>query len=351
MTIAGGNGEKGMAERVLVTGASGFLGGHCILQLLAQGWDVRGTVRSPAGFAAVRARIAAAAGADPGPRLEMTAADLGRDDGWAAAAAGCAFVLHVASPFPPTQPKSDDELVAPARDGALRVVRAAAAAGVRRVVMTSSTAAVASGVDPTADDVYTEAHFNDPRHRDNTPYSRSKIIAEVAARAAAKAAGLPFVTINPSAILGPVFDADLSTSINLVRRPLQGRIPGAPRIGYAVVDVRDVADAHLRAMTADNVDGERFIASGGFLWLGEIAEILRRRYPDRAASIKTRPVPDLAIRAMALIDPVLKEPARNLGRRKRYDTRKARTVLGWSPRSDEQTVLDTAESLIRLGLA
>lgn len=340
-----------MADRVLVTGASGFLGGHCILQLLARGYDVRGTVRSARGIEAVRARIAAAAGGDPGARLELAAADLGADAGWRAALEGCAYVLHVASPFPPAQPKTDDELVIPARDGAVRVVQAAAAAGVKRVVLTSSTAAVASGVGPVPGDLYSEAHFNDPRHRDNTPYSRSKIIAETAARAAAKAAGVSFVSINPSAILGPVLDDDLSTSINLVLRPLSGKIPGAPRLGYAIVDVRDVADAHLRAMTAEGVDGERIIASGGFLWLGEISEILRRRFPDRAARISIRPVPDIAIRTLALFDPVLREPARNLGKRKTYDVSKARRVLGWTPRSDEETVIATAESLIRLGLA
>lgn len=342
-----------MAERVLVTGAMGFVGGHVIARLLEGGHDVRATVRAAGKTAEARARLgkilSPLLGQDPGARLEIVAADLTADAGWAEAADGCAYVHHVASPFPMAQPKTDDELVAPARDGAVRVVRAAAKAGAKRVVLTSSVAAVIYGSKPSVGDRYTEADWSVPTHPENTPYSRSKTIAEQAARAAAKAAGVEFVALNPSGIIGPVLHDDLSTSIQLVRRPLVGDVPGAPRLGYAVVDVRDLADAHIRAMTAPGIDGERFIVSGRTLWLGEVADLLKARYPDR--KIKTNRVPDIALHLAALFDPALREPARNLGKSRAFDTSKARGVLGWTSRKEEDSVIDTAESLIRLGLA
>lgn len=335
-----------MSERVLVTGASGFVGGHVILQLLEKGYEVRGTVRKLARADKVRATLARAAGADPGPKLTFAAADLSSDDGWAAAVDGCAYVQHVASPFPSTVPKHEDELIIPARDGAVRVVRAAGKAGVKRVVMTSSIAAVAYGKPMPKDHVFSELDWTDPTHPNADPYPRSKTIAEKSAFAAAKEAGVEIAAVNPSAILGPVLDDDLSTSIELIKRPLTGKMPGAPRLAYGVVDVRDVADAQIRAMTAPGAAGERFLATGGSMWVKDILEILKRKYPDRP--IKTNAIPDIAMHLIALFDPVLRGPAKQLGKRALFTTKKAETVLGWKARPDEETVLATAESLIRL---
>lgn len=335
-----------MSERVLVTGASGFVGGHVILQLLEKGYEVRGTVRNLGRADKVRATLARAAGSDPGSRLSFAAADLSSDDGWAAAVDGCAYVQHVASPFPSTVPKHEDELIIPARDGAVRVVRAAGKAGVKRVVITSSIAAVAYGAKKPKGHVYTEADWTDPTHPDADPYPRSKTIAEKAAFAAAKETGVEIASINPSGILGPVLDEDLSTSIELIKRPLTGKMPGAPRLSFGVVDVRDVADAHLRAMTAPGAANERFLATGGTLWMKQLLEVLARAYPDR--KIKTQEIPDIVMRVIAMFDPVLRGPVHNLGKYPLFSTKKAETVLGWKARPDEESILSTAESLIRL---
>jgi dihydroflavonol-4-reductase len=335
-------------ERVLVTGGSGFVGGHCIIQLLERGHEVRSTVRNIARADKVRAALVRAMGVDPGAHLSFAEADLDSDAGWDAAIAGCAYVHHVASPFPATIPKDENELIIPARDGAVRVVRAAARAGVKRLVMTSSIAAVAYGPAKPDGYVFTETDWTDATHPDAGPYQRSKVIAERAAFAAAREGGLEIATINPGAILGPPLGSDLSTSIELVRRPMAGKMPGAPRISYNLVDVRDVADAHMRAMTADGAAGERFIVAGGVTWVREILEILARRYPERA--IRTNQIPDIALRTLALFDPVLRAPTRQIGKCKTFDTSRAERILGWRARDKEVTVVDTAAQLIALKL-
>ena len=234
-------------EMVLVTGGSGFVGSHCILTLLNAGYRVRTTVRSLAKEPEVR-RMLATAGADPGEELSFVAADLGSDDGWPQAVAGCRYVLHVASPFPGRQPKDENDLIVPAREGALRVLRAARDAGVKRLVLTSSFAAIGYGT-PAKDTPYTEADWTDPTGRVSA-YVKSKTLAERAAWDFIDREGgdLELAVVNPVGILGPVLGRNLSTSIELVRRLLSGSLPGLPKTSFGLVDVRDVADLHLRAM-------------------------------------------------------------------------------------------------------
>jgi nucleoside-diphosphate-sugar epimerase len=332
------------AKTVLVSGGSGFLGGWCVIELLRRGYEVRTTVRDLAREPEVRAAVGSEV--EAGERLTVLAADLLSDDGWAAAVEGCDHVLHVASPFPPVQPKDPDELIVPAREGTLRVLRASLDAGVERVVVTSSVAAVTGARKP-PDRPLTEADWSDPDNPKLTPYARSKTIAERAAwdLAAERGATERLATVNPGAILGPVLGEGRSYSLQAVERLLQGT-PGIPRIGFSFVDVRDVADLHVRAMTAPEAGGERFVAVAQFLWMADLAAVLRERLGERAAKVPTRNVPNLLVRAMGLFDPGIRSIAGQLGKQTTLSSEKAESALGWSPRPPEETIVDCAESLL-----
>jgi nucleoside-diphosphate-sugar epimerase len=332
-------------QLVLVTGGSGFIGAHCIRRLHEDGYRVRTTVRSLAREAEVREM------AGDGP-LEVVTADLSADEGWAEAAAGCAYVLHVASPFPLAQPKHEDELIVPAREGALRVLRAARDAGVQRVVLTSSFAAVGYGHGH-PDTVYDETSWTDVDGAGVSAYAKSKTLAERAAWDFVEREGGPLelATVLPVAVLGPLPGPDLSTSIELVKRLIDGSMPGTPKVAYGLVDVRDVADLHVRAMTAPEAAGERFVAIGDeFRWISEMGEWLRAELPDRARKIPRRELPNLLVRLGSVFDGSLRQLTPELGVRKRATNEKARRLLGWSPRGDRETVVATAESLLALGL-
>lgn len=336
---------------MLVTGGTGFLGGWCCVELLRLGYAVRTTVRNLRRSDDVRA-ILAAADVDGGERLSIVAAELSADEGWADAVAGCDYVLHVASPFPPAQPKNPDDLIVPARDGALRVLRAGLDAGVQRVVLTSSVAAVRHGRPASADAPFSEADWTDPQDLRRTPYVRSKTIAERAAWDHVRAAGADerLTTVNPGAIIGPLLSDDRSYSLQAIERLLNG-MPAIPRLGFTFVDVRDVADLHIRAMTDPGAGGERFLAVDQFLWLKDVAEILRERLGPAAAKVPTRTAPDLLIRAMALFDPSVRSVVGDLGKSASYTAEKAKTRLGWTPRPIEDSIADTAQSLLERGLA
>jgi dihydroflavonol-4-reductase len=336
---------------VLVTGGTGFLGGWCCVELLRRGYCTRTTVRDLRRAEDVRAAVEAA-GVDDGERLSIVAADLSADDGWADAVRGCDYVLHIASPFPPAQPKDPDELIVPARDGALRVLRASLDAGVRRVVLTSSVAAVRHGRPASADAPFSEADWTNPQDLRRTPYVRSKTIAERAAWDHVRAAGAEerLSTVNPGAIIGPVLSDDRSYSLQAIERLLNG-MPAVPRLGFTFVDVRDVADLHIRAMTDPSAGGERFLAVDRFLWLKEVAEILRERLRPAAAKVPTRAAPDLLIRAMALFDPSVRSVVGDLGKSASYMAEKAKRQLGWAPRPIEDSIAETAQSLVERGLA
>ncbi len=334
------------AGTVLVSGGTGFLGGWCVASLLERGHEVRTTVRDLAREPDVRAALSTA-GVDPGERLTVLAADLGSDAGWAEAVQGCRYVLHVASPFPPVQPKDPDELIVPARDGALRVLRAALDAGVERMVMTSSIAAIRSNRESTPEAPFTEADWTDGADTRRTPYVRSKTIAERAAWEHARAAGAEdrLATINPGAIIGPALSSDHSYSLQAIQRLLDG-MPAAPRLGFTFVDVRDVADMHIAAMAHPAAGGERFIAADRFLWVPDVAAIIRERLGDAAPKVPTRTAPNVLVRVMALFDGSIRSVVSELGKRSWFSSEKARTKLGWTPRAVEDSIEDCARSLL-----
>jgi dihydroflavonol-4-reductase len=334
-------------ETVLVTGGSGFLGGWCVIELLRQGYNVRTTVRSLSREPELRAAIASQT--DPGDRLSVVSADLTDDAGWPEAVAGCTYVLHVASPFPPAQPKDHDELIIPARDGTLRVLRASLAAGAKRIVVTSSVAAIRmGGSNGSPERSLTEEDWTDPDLPNLTPYVRSKTIAERAAWDFVREAGEAdrLTTVNPVAIIGPALNDDRSYSLQVIERMLNG-MPGLPRLGFSFVDVRDVAELEVAAMTSPNAGGERFISTGPFLWMSEVAEVLRDRLGDDARKVPTRRIPDLVVRAMARFDPGIRSVAGDLGKKVTYSSDKAKERLGWSPRPIEDTIVECARSLIQ----
>jgi nucleoside-diphosphate-sugar epimerase len=337
-----------MAETVLVTGGSGFIGGWCVVELLKRGYTVRTTVRSLSKEPAARAAIAAEV--DPGDRLTFFAAELTKDDGWDTAAAGCDYVLHVASPLGVDDPKDPNELIIPARDGALRALKAAAKAGVKRVVMTSSVAA-ASPPENTADSLTDEMVWTDPKGEGVGAYPQSKTIAERAGWAFIQAQGgsTTLATVNPALVIGPVLTKENLGSVQVIQRLMNGSMPGTPRLGFNIVDVRDVADLHIRAMTAPQAAGERFIAAGDFYWMADIGKVLRAELGTKAAKVPTRPLPDFVLKLIALFDRTLRVVTPSLGRKHAFSSDKAKRMLGWAPRPATTSIVECAESLIAKG--
>ena len=335
-----------MPHTVLVSGGSGYIAGFLIRQLVAEGWRVRTTVRSLAKEGAVRELLAV-----DNARLEFFAADLNADAGWAEAMAGCSHVAHVASPVPVHNPKDANELIAPARDGALRALRAAHAAGVKRFVMTSSVAAISYGRGRGVHH-FTEADWTDLSKPGLSAYIQSKTIAERAARdwVAREGGALEYCSICPSVVFGPVWSRDYSASVVLLRKLLDGSLRACPDVGFGVVDVRDVADLHVRALQTPGLGGERFIASGRFMKLREIADVLRAQLGEAAHRVPTRDLPDWIVRALALFNPLAKAVVGELGNVRNQDASHAKAVLGWATRPEQQSIVDTARALIDLGL-
>jgi len=336
---------------ILVTGGSGFIGSHCVLQLLAAGHRVRTTVRSLDRETGVRAMLKVG-GAEPGDRLSFVAADLERDAGWPQAVAGCEYVLHVASPFPANVPKHEDELIKPAREGALRVLRASRDAGVKRVVLTSSFAAVGYGHEA-QQAPFDERSWTDPSDATVSPYAKSKTLAERAAWdfIAKEGGGLELSAVNPVAVFGPALGPDLSTSVRVLKRLLDGAMPGCPRLYFGVVDVRDVADLHVRAMTHPAAKGERFLAvAGDCMSILDMAKVLKARMGAAAKKVPARQLPNWLVRIAALRDPVARQILPELGKVKNASNEKAKRLLDWAPRSNEESIIAAAESLVRLHL-
>lgn len=334
-----------MTEIVLVTGGTGYIAGWCIVALLQRGFTVRTTVRNLAKEQAVRRAIATVI--DPTDRLTFYAADLTSDEGWEAAATGCDYVLHVASPLGMDNVKDPNDLIIPAREGALRVLHAAVKANVKRVVMTSACAAASPSL-YSEDGVTDETLWTDPNDSRLSPYRKSKTLSELAAWQFINEhrGATTLTTILPGAVFGPVLSADNAGSVQVIGRLLQGRIPGTPHLAFEIVDVRDLADVHIRAMLSPQAAGERFIAVSEFMWMADMATALRSKLGDAARKVPTRALPDFVMRFLALFDPSIRAIIPGLGRKHRHTAAKAQRLLGWQPRPAIVTVVDCGESLI-----
>jgi len=336
-----------MPHTVLVTGATGFIAKHIVLQLLNAGHSVIGSVRSLDREAELRDAIAPHLN-DPAAldRLRVIALDLTRDDGWAEAMQGVDALMHTASPFPMVQPKDEDELIRPAVDGALRALRAAHVAGVHRVILTSSVAAVTNTDLPPDRTAFTEADWTDPDHPASTPYVKSKTLAEKAAWdfVVKEAPEIQLTTINPSLVLGPPLDGNYGTSIQVIERLLHATDPMLPEVGFSVVDVRDIAAMHVAALDRPDTAGNRYIGSEQFVWFVELAQMLKRAHPDR--KVVTRKAPGFVIRLLALFDPSIRSILPSLGQRIELSADRAREELGIDFTSAEDAVHATAAWLV-----
>lgn len=339
-----------MNQKVLVTGISGFLGSHTAIRLLNQGYRVVGTLRDMKRADAIKKVIEPHA---PVEHLHFAEADLTDARAWKPLMQGVTYVQHVASPFPQTLPRHENELILPAKNGTLNILRAAAENGVKRVIVTSSIAAIVNGrsKQEKQQKLFDEndwTQLNNPKAL--TPYYKSKTIAEQAAWdfIAQNNTGLELTTICPSAILGPVLEKDFGTSANLVIKLLDGSTPALPNIGFEIVDVRDVAAQLILAMKKKEAEGERFIASSGYLHMKEIARILKHAYPD--IKVPSKVLPDFAVRLLATFDQTIRPVLLDLGVVIKVDHSKAKKSLGWEPLPPEQAVLACAESVLDLGI-
>lgn len=334
---------------VLVTGLSGFVGKHCGVALLNQGYRVRGTLRSLARADAVRATLAKHAPVDG--RLEFAEADLTRDQGWDTAAQGCTYVMHVASPFPLALPKDRDALVGPAREGTLRVLKAASKAGVTRTVITSSTASIMYGAAKQHGAALTEDDWTDPEAAAVNPYVRSKTLAERAAWefVTNDRSGMALVSVNPGFILGPALDQDIGTSIEVIQMMLRGKYPAVPRVHFPTVDVRDVADLQVAALTHPAAANQRFLCTDKSLWMVEVTRAIRAALPE-ARKVPTGELPSVIVRLLGLVDPRLRAIVPELDRERHTSHVKAEQRLGFRFRPAAESAVAAAKSLIELKL-
>ena len=334
--------------KVLVTGATGFIASHTILALINKGYEVRGTARSASKADKLNATLSQYSGKPI--EIELVSADLTQDEGWAEAMDGVTYLQHLASPIPNNLPKDPNELIIPAKEGALRALKAAKAAGVKRAVMTSSFASIGYGWGDQRPATLDESHWSNPDNlKDNTAYTRSKAIAEKAAwdYIAGDGAGLELATINPVAVLGPAMSGDVSASLELVTQPMLNKVPAFPRLTFGIVDVRDVALAHVAAMEKPEAAGERFLVGDKILKFTEIGAILREAYPDR--KLPKGELPSWLVRMLTLVNPTLKQIVPELGQTRSYSNEKSKQVLGLDYIPAKDAVLASTDSLIELG--
>ena len=334
---------------VLITGISGFIARHCAVEMLNAGYGVRGTLRSVQRSAEVSASLSRHADVS---RLSFAQADLDSDDGWDAAVAGCAHVLHVASPFPAKQPRDEQELIRPAVQGTLRVLRAATGAGVERLVQTSSMVAVMYGHPRERTAPFTEADWTRIDTPGVTAYAKSKTLAERAARefVAGEGARLHYASVNPGLVLGPALDRDIGTSAEIVQMMLRGKYPGAPRMAIPCIDVRDVARMHRLALEVDAPSGGRYLGCAECLWMIDIARAIRASLGEAARNVPSRVLPDWAVRLAGIFDPTVRLAVPELGKELRVDTSVTRRTLGITFIPAPEAAAAMAKSLLDLKL-
>lgn len=334
---------------VLITGISGFIARHCAVEMLRAGYGVRGTVRSLQRSAEVKASLANHADV---ARLDFAQADLESDAGWDKAVAGCALVLHVASPFPARQPRDEQELIRPAVQGTLRVLRLAAATGVERLVQTSSMVAVMYGHPHARTAPFTEADWTRVDSPGVTAYAKSKTLAERAAREFMQQdrSGLHYSSVNPGLVLGPALDRDIGTSAQIIQMFLRGKYPGAPRLSIPCVDVRDVARMHRLALETTAPSGGRYLGAADCLWLIDIARAIRQSLGTTARKVPTRVLPDWAVKLAGIFDPAARLAVPDLGREFRVDTALTRRTLGMEFIPAPEAAAAMAKSLVELQL-
>jgi nucleoside-diphosphate-sugar epimerase len=346
------------STKVLVTGGSGWIGNYVILALLSAGYTVKTTIRNLSREAEVRSYLTnGGATASDLERLSFLAASLDSDDGWAEAVQGCTYVQHVASPFPVNLPKHEDDVIVPAREGTLRVLKAAAAAGAKRVILTGSFGAVAYGHGP-REEPFTEEDWSvldDPKNP-ISPYMKSKTIAEKAAwefiNSDANTSKMELTVILPLLVFGPVLGKDISASLEVIKKMMDGSVPGCPNMNFVFVDVRDVASIHLLAMTKPEAAGQRYVAANddGPASMLEMAKIIKNKRPQHAKKVPSISVPNFVVHILALFDKPVRQILPDLGRFYRASNAKAKKELGWHGRGTEEIVTDTVDSFVKYGV-
>jgi len=323
---------------VLITGASGFIGLHCVKAALLAGYQVIGTVRTPDKEQRVRTALKDVPGRE---RLRFAYLNLQSDEGWAEAFHGVDYVLHTASPVPNRPPENRDDIITPALEGVGRALRFSKEAGVRRMVLTSSVAAVVSGQERTEGRTFDEEDWS--RIDDESPaYDASKTLGEQAAWQFAESEGLELAVINPVYVLGPSLGEVDNASNEIVRKAIDREMPGVPRVMLPVVDVRDVAEAHLAAMTQENAAGKRFILCAHHPWFIDIMRDLK----ELGHRVPRRELPDWLVHMASWFDPILRLITDDLGKETRFHTTRAKEILGFSPRPLNETLKETVDSIL-----
>jgi len=331
-------------KTVVVTGVTGFLGSHTSIQLLKQGFNVRGTLRSLKRSTDIEKVILGQVG-ETQATLSFYECDLSKDEGWHNVMQGADYVIHSASPFLAYLPKDENDIIKPAVEGTLRVLKAAYEQKIQRVVLTSSIASIIYGHE---NKQQTEECWTDPTDKRITPYYKSKTLAEKAAWDYADKTGLSLSAINPGIILGPVLEDDYGTSAEVIIKLLDKSLPAIPQIGFTISDVRDVANAHILAMISPEAGGERYIAASKFMWMSEISAVLKKQFPTH--KIPKRVLPNWVVKILSYFDPALKTVVKDLGLKHHLSNKKARTQLNWHQRNEEETISDTVQSLIKQGV-